>query len=126
MSRRPRGSVSGSSWEIGRRSCSGKASASLRWRQLPSARSAAQAQATAAAPSRVIGASSYSIFDLSGTWSITDAVQLRLGVDNLLDKDPPVINFNPAVVMGVAALTPMSVAARAATTTRSGVGTIWG
>lgn len=81
----------------------GVAGASLRWRHLPSVRAAAAAQAasTPGAPaSPVIGASSYSIFDLSGTWSVTDALQLRFGVDNLLDKDQPVINFNPTVVQG--------------------------
>jgi len=87
----------------------GVAGASLRWRHLPSARSAAAAQAasTLGAPaSPVIGVSSYSIFDLSGTWSVTDALQVRLGVDNLLDKDPPVINFNPTVVQGGGSLDP--------------------
>lgn len=37
---------------------------------------------------------------------MTDALQVRLGVDNLLDKDPPVINFNPTVVQGGGSLDP--------------------
>jgi outer membrane receptor protein involved in Fe transport len=28
-------------------------------------------------------------FDLAGSWAITDKVQVRLGIDNLLDQDPP-------------------------------------
>jgi len=33
--------------------------------------------------------SSFSYFDLAGTWNATEDVQLRLGINNLLDKDPP-------------------------------------
>jgi outer membrane receptor protein involved in Fe transport len=35
-------------------------------------------------------------FDLSGTWSVTDGVDLRAGVRNLFDKDPPVTDNNTA------------------------------
>lgn len=28
-------------------------------------------------------------FDLAGTWNVTDSISLRLGINNLLDEDPP-------------------------------------
>jgi outer membrane receptor protein involved in Fe transport len=74
----------------------GPAGASLRWRHLPSINSLASATVPA---TPIQGASSYDIFDLSGTWQITSAFGMRFGVDNLLDKQPPVINRNPTVVL---------------------------
>lgn len=35
---------------------------------------------------------SVSYFDLSGTWDMTEALTLRVGANNLLDKDPPLIS----------------------------------
>jgi outer membrane receptor protein involved in Fe transport len=31
----------------------------------------------------------YSYFDLAGTWNATDDIAVRLGINNILDKDPP-------------------------------------
>jgi len=31
----------------------------------------------------------YNWIDLAGTWQITDSTQLRLGVNNVFDEDPP-------------------------------------
>ncbi|HET9865460.1 MAG TPA: TonB-dependent receptor, partial [Steroidobacteraceae bacterium] len=31
----------------------------------------------------------FSYFDLAGTWNATDDIQVRLGINNILDKDPP-------------------------------------
>ena len=31
----------------------------------------------------------YSYFDLAGTWNATEDIQVRLGINNMLDKDPP-------------------------------------
>jgi iron complex outermembrane recepter protein len=31
----------------------------------------------------------FSYFDLAGTWNATEDIQVRLGINNLLDKDPP-------------------------------------
>jgi outer membrane receptor protein involved in Fe transport len=28
-------------------------------------------------------------FDLAGTWNVTDSISLRLGINNLMDEDPP-------------------------------------
>ena len=44
-----------------------------------------------------IGAASYDIFDLSGTWQMNPVVGMRFGVDNLLNKQPPVIGRNPTL-----------------------------
>jgi len=35
---------------------------------------------------------SYSYLDLEATWNINKIVQIRAGVNNMLDKDPPVLN----------------------------------
>jgi outer membrane receptor protein involved in Fe transport len=34
----------------------------------------------------------YSWFDLSGTWRIKDGYNLRFGVNNIFDKDPPIVD----------------------------------
>ncbi|HXC56501.1 MAG TPA: TonB-dependent receptor, partial [Rhizomicrobium sp.] len=36
----------------------------------------------------------FDYFDLSGTWTVADAIDLRAGVRNLFDKDPPVTDNN--------------------------------
>jgi len=35
---------------------------------------------------------SYSYFDLSGTWTFRDGMQLRAGVNNVFDKSPPIVD----------------------------------
>jgi iron complex outermembrane receptor protein len=77
----------------------GPISASLRWRYLPDIRAAGAVSTPET--NTVLGAPSYSIVDLAGLWNITDSLQLRLGVDNLFDKDPPIINRNPAAPNGM-------------------------
>ncbi len=75
----------------------------LRWRHLPSAIDATEAQVAADNADRAArgqalvplsterGAEkSYNVFDLSGSWTLTKKMNLRYGVDNLLDT-PPVI-----------------------------------
>jgi len=34
----------------------------------------------------------YSYFDLAGTWNVRPGVQLGIGVNNIFDKDPPVLD----------------------------------
>jgi outer membrane receptor protein involved in Fe transport len=34
----------------------------------------------------------YSYFDLSGTWKVKDGLSLRAGVNNVFDKDPPIVD----------------------------------
>ncbi|HEX8234125.1 MAG TPA: TonB-dependent receptor [Caulobacteraceae bacterium] len=37
---------------------------------------------------------SYNYIDLSGTWAVRDGTTLRFGVNNLFDKDPPILDSN--------------------------------
>jgi iron complex outermembrane recepter protein len=46
---------------------------------------------------------SYSYLDLEATWNVNSALQIRAGANNILDKDPPVINSD--IVSGGAANT---------------------
>jgi outer membrane receptor protein involved in Fe transport len=45
-------------------------------------------------PAQVIPDFDY--FDLSGTWAVADAIDLRAGVRNLFDQDPPLVDNNSA------------------------------
>ncbi len=62
---------------------------SLRWRHLPSAKSAQAASSVG--PTAYPGAqSSYDVFDFTGRWNLNAKTALRFGVENLFDT-PPVI-----------------------------------
>ena len=37
---------------------------------------------------------SYSWFDLAATWAVKDGLTLRAGINNLFDKDPPIVDTN--------------------------------
>jgi outer membrane receptor protein involved in Fe transport len=81
-------------------------SVNLRWRHLPSVRTAAMAQERSLiennervaaggegtivsyTPTTAIAADSYDAFDLSFNWEINDTLSLRGGIDNLFDTDP--------------------------------------
>jgi iron complex outermembrane recepter protein len=66
----------------------------LEWRHLPSVENAAKATT----PTTTIRPTeAYDLFNLSANWSLTRQVTLRAGVDNLLDKDPPIVGYNPGV-----------------------------
>ena len=66
----------------------------LEWRHLPSVENAAKATT----PTTTIRPTeSYDLFNLSANWSVTRQITLRAGVDNLLDKDPPIVGYNPGV-----------------------------
>lgn len=49
------------------------------------------------AASTVPGTNAYSLFDLEGRWNIKHGLELRLGVNNLADKDPPRVFGAPGV-----------------------------
>jgi outer membrane receptor protein involved in Fe transport len=66
----------------------------MTWRYLPAVDNAARATNPTATPQ---GAHSYSLFDLTASWAMTDTVAFRLGIDNLLDRDPEVVGFDPGV-----------------------------
>jgi outer membrane receptor protein involved in Fe transport len=36
----------------------------------------------------------YDYFDLAGTWTVRDGTTLRFGVNNVFDKDPPLVDTN--------------------------------
>jgi outer membrane receptor protein involved in Fe transport len=70
----------------------GGVAASLRWRHLPSAHDASYAQSPT---TPFVGPSHYDVFDLTGSWEISQSYQVRFGVENLLDKDPEITSSNP-------------------------------
>ena len=43
--------------------------------------------------------SSMSYLDLSGVWDITDSISVRIGINNLLDEDPPIASFGSGNTM---------------------------
>lgn len=69
----------------------GNASVNLQWQHLPSVEDSGEALA----PTPNLGAPSYNLFNLSGTYALSEAVNLRFGVDNLFNKAPPYTNVNP-------------------------------
>jgi outer membrane receptor protein involved in Fe transport len=60
--------------------------ASLRWRHLPSVKSAG----SVAGNNTVLPTESYDAFDASGSFEFNERTTLRVGVDNLLNSDPPI------------------------------------
>ena len=36
---------------------------------------------------------SQSYIDIAGLWDVTDSIRLRLGVNNVMDEDPPLAPF---------------------------------
>lgn len=69
----------------------GKWSAALQWQHLPSIKSVTYATNHA---TTIAGAPSYDLFNLSGSFAFTENATVRIGVDNLLDKRPPIIERN--------------------------------
>ena len=41
------------------------------------------------------GADSYNIFDFNGQWAINETYEVRFGVDNLFDEEPPIYGATP-------------------------------
>ena len=73
---------------------SGAANASLNWRHYPSTESYYHKAGTN--PTRQ-GIDAYNIFDLSLGYQLTQGLQLRGGVDNLFNKEPPISDYDPGV-----------------------------
>ncbi len=57
----------------------------LQWRHLPSIEDATEASY----PTPTTGAPAYNLFNLNGSYAMTDNLNIRFGVDNLFDKAPP-------------------------------------
>ncbi|MEJ0035686.1 MAG: TonB-dependent receptor [Gammaproteobacteria bacterium] len=66
----------------------------LTWLHLPSA---APAQKVQSPTTRILGVPSYDLFGLQAAWNVTSTFAVRVGVDNILDKEPPVVGANPGV-----------------------------
>ncbi|WP_274379061.1 TonB-dependent receptor domain-containing protein [Altericroceibacterium spongiae] len=74
----------------------GPASIALQWQHLPSV----DDESAASNPNTTItGAPSYDLFNLNGSYAITDKASIRFGVDNLFNKEPPLtgVNTNPTL-----------------------------
>jgi iron complex outermembrane recepter protein len=61
----------------------------LRWRHLPSI----QPEGTIRTQAQYRETPSYDIFDAAGRYTFADRWELRFGIDNLLDEEPPVVNI---------------------------------
>jgi iron complex outermembrane receptor protein len=83
----------------------GPAQISLNWRHLPSIASSASVNpgnTTLATPA-------YDIFDLATNWSLPHGLQLRVGVQNLFDRDPNITGATVTrLVLGVPTTVPSS------------------
>jgi outer membrane receptor protein involved in Fe transport len=62
---------------------------SLRWRHLPTIVPEGTIRTTA----QYHTTPSYNIFDASGRYSFRNNMEVRFGIDNLLDEDPAVVNI---------------------------------
>jgi outer membrane receptor protein involved in Fe transport len=71
----------------------GGAYINLQWQHLPSVEDSGEA--IAPTPNSVGDPHSYDLFGLSGSYSFTDNVTVRAGVDNLFNRAPPLTGFNP-------------------------------
>jgi len=85
----------------------GDFSLSLRWRHISGAKFELNADGTGGdfvnpgtgfpfVNNPTLEFSSFDYFDLSGTWAVADSIDLRAGVRNLFDKDPPLTDNNTA------------------------------
>ncbi|BBC73054.1 TonB-dependent receptor-like protein [Altererythrobacter sp. B11] len=63
----------------------------LQWQHLPSIEDATEAQF----PTTTVGAPAYNIFYLNGSYGLTEDVTIRFGIDNLFNKAPPRVTYNP-------------------------------
>ena len=66
----------------------------VNWLHLPSA---APAQKGQSPTTRILGVPSYDLFGLQGSCTVTSPLAVRAGVDNVFDKEPPVVGANPGV-----------------------------
>jgi iron complex outermembrane recepter protein len=71
---------------------SGGATIGVSWRYLPSIEDETAAQDPT---TRILGVGSYSEFDLVGRYAFSERFELRGGIDNLFDKQPPVVGADP-------------------------------
>jgi outer membrane receptor protein involved in Fe transport len=73
------------------------------WRHLPSARSGTYATN----PTTTIqGADTYDIVDFNARWDVSQRVSLRMGIDNLFDRDPEIVGRDPGVTNALGSTLP--------------------
>jgi outer membrane receptor protein involved in Fe transport len=70
----------------------GKSSLGVQWRHFPSIKDETAARDP---NTRLMPVDSYNLFNLFARYSISDRVEFRGGVDNLLDEEPPVVGADP-------------------------------
>jgi outer membrane receptor protein involved in Fe transport len=69
----------------------GRAGINLQWQHLPSVEDSGEATQ----PTQTVGnPKSYDLFNLSGSYGLTDNMTIRFGVDNLFNRRPPLTNYN--------------------------------
>jgi outer membrane receptor protein involved in Fe transport len=73
----------------------GPASVSMDWRHLPGAKNIAQVTSVGGNGTLPVG--SYELFDLQGTWAVTSHFDVRAGIDNLMNRQPPNVGVWPGV-----------------------------
>lgn len=66
----------------------------LGWRHLPSVRNVALVSNPV---STALATKAYDLFDLSGHVTVNSRIQVRGGIDNLFDRNPPVVGATPGV-----------------------------
>jgi outer membrane receptor protein involved in Fe transport len=66
----------------------------LNLRYLPEVRNAILVQTPDA---NVLNTDSYSVFNVNGGWTFNERLRLRGGVENVFDKDPPIVGAQPGV-----------------------------
>ena len=67
--------------------------AGIFWQHLPSIKNAA---ASVSPTTKIQGAPSYNLYNLFATYSLSK-YSVRFGIENLMDKQPPAIGYNPGV-----------------------------
>ncbi|HMB72433.1 MAG TPA: TonB-dependent receptor, partial [Gammaproteobacteria bacterium] len=66
----------------------------LQWRHLPSIEDETAARDPG---TRILPVDSYNMVNLFARHSLTDRVELRAGIDNLFDEEPPVVGADPGI-----------------------------
>ena len=64
----------------------------MRWTHLPEVEDAAKARQPS---STVLGVGSYDLFHLFGRYNLNSRLSVRGGIDNLFDKQPPIVGSDP-------------------------------
>jgi outer membrane receptor protein involved in Fe transport len=81
----------------------GPASMELEWTHLPTIENSIQASQpnTTILPTR-----QYNLFNLNVGYDFSERISARLGVDNLFDKQPPIVGAQPGVTDGAGSTNP--------------------